>query len=72
MNQLKKIAYKIIPVFTIKVDLFGWMTAFLGIIAIRSFTEQFLAVTPLLSPYEVVIEYVHNLFFFHCSISNPK
>ncbi|KKP78390.1 MAG: hypothetical protein A2271_03390 [Candidatus Moranbacteria bacterium RIFOXYA12_FULL_35_19] len=45
-----------------------WTLGFLGMIFFRCFTEQFLALAKPLAPYEVVVEYIHNFYFFSLAI----
>jgi len=47
-----------------EVSVIGWTGVFLGVIFLRTFTEQFLAKTSTIAPYEAVLEFIHNLLFF--------
>lgn len=47
-----------------RTDIVSWVLIFLSIIFLRSFVEQFLAVTKPLSLLETLMEFTHNLYFF--------
>ncbi|MDO9231242.1 MAG: UbiA family prenyltransferase [bacterium] len=68
MNRLKKIENCLVSLFEKRASLLSWTMAFLGIIFIRGFIEQFIAFSKPLSPYESVLEYVHNFYFFSLAI----
>ncbi len=68
MNKIKKIENCLVELFEKKASLLSWIMAFLGIIFIRGFIEQFIAFSKPLSPYESVLEYVHNFYFFSLTI----
>lgn len=61
MNKLKEAIGKILEV---QVSAIRFSVVFLGVIAIRIFIEQFLAKSAPLGFYQIVIEYIHNLYFF--------
>lgn len=68
MNTLMKIENRLVSLFEKKVSLLSWMMAFLSVIFIRIFIEQFLALAKPILPYEVVIEYVQSFYFFSLAI----
>ena len=47
-----------------KVSLLAWTGGFLSVILLRIFIEQFMAKSVKISDYQLVIEYIHNLYFF--------
>jgi hypothetical protein len=64
MERVKKIARGL---FDQKVSFLSVVSIFLGVIFLRVFVEQFIARSTPLSSYEIVIEYIHNLYFFSIS-----
>ena len=64
MNKLKKIENFLDNLLEKKANLLSWIVAFLSVIFIRIFIEQFLALAKPILPYEVVIEYVQSFYFF--------
>ncbi|MFA6159899.1 MAG: UbiA family prenyltransferase [Parcubacteria group bacterium] len=68
MNKLKKIENFLNDLLEKKASLLSWIMAFLSIIFIRIFIEQFLALAKPILPYEVVIEYVQSFYFFSLTI----
>ncbi|HRY82511.1 MAG TPA: UbiA family prenyltransferase [Candidatus Moranbacteria bacterium] len=61
MDKIQKLFNNL---FEKKASLLVWIMAFLGIIFIRCFIEQFLALSKPLSFYEAILEYIHNFYFF--------
>lgn len=61
MEKLRKFAGNMLEK---DVPIIGWVGVFLGVIFLRTFTEQFLAKTSAIAPYEAVLEFIHNLLFF--------
>lgn len=51
-----------------KTGLLNWTGSFLAIIVLRVFIEQFLSKTIHISPYNIILEFAHNLFFFSLTI----
>jgi len=51
-----------------RVGLSTWTLGFLGMVFFRCFIEQFLTLVKPLVPYEAVIEYIHNFYFFSLAI----
>ena len=47
-----------------KISLLIFVFSFLGILLLRVFIEHFAALSPSVSTYEIVIEYVHDIYFF--------
>lgn len=45
----------------------AWIAVFLSAMVLRSFIERFLAKTSPDSDYEVIVEFIHNIFFFGIS-----
>lgn len=68
MNKFKKIENFFNGLFEKRVSLLSWIFAFLGIIFVRCFVEQFVAFSKPMLPYESVLEYVHNFYFFSLAI----
>jgi len=65
---MKKIWRKICQEFTVtlnkKISFLSFAATFLLVIFLRVFIEQFIAESAPIYPYEIVIEYIHNLYFF--------
>jgi hypothetical protein len=61
MDKLRKIVDSLIEQ---KISLAAFSATFLGIIILRIFEEQFIAKSVSISFYEVIIEIIHNLYFF--------
>ena len=68
MNKLEKIELFLNSLFEKKASLLSWIMAFLSVIFVRIFIEQFLALANPILPYEVVIEYVQSFYFFSLAI----
>ncbi|HRZ94987.1 MAG TPA: UbiA family prenyltransferase [Candidatus Moranbacteria bacterium] len=47
-----------------KISLLAWAGIFSSIIMLRVFTEQFVARSAKISEYQLIIEYIHNFYFF--------
>lgn len=47
-----------------RVGAIAWMLVFLSVIFLRSFVEQFLAVSRPLTILETIVEFIHNFYFF--------
>ncbi|MFA7319289.1 MAG: UbiA family prenyltransferase [Parcubacteria group bacterium] len=50
-----------------RADLLTWLSVFLSVIFLRSFVEQFLAISTPLTILETIMEFIHNLYFFSLS-----
>lgn len=50
-----------------KVSLLTLFLSFLGILALRVFIEHFIAKSTPIAPFELIIEYIHDLYFFGLS-----
>jgi chlorophyll synthase len=61
---MKKIEKIVNAMINQKVNLAGFSTVFLSVIAIRVFVEQFVSRSIPISFYDTVIEFIHNLYFF--------
>lgn len=61
MERIRKITDRL---WDIQVSILSWIGAFLSIIFIRCFLEQFVAHAASLTLYERTIEFIHNLYFF--------
>ena len=61
MDRIKKIINNLLAQ---KVSLVAFSGTFLGVIILRIFEEQFIAKSVPISFYDVVIEIIHNLYFF--------
>jgi 4-hydroxybenzoate polyprenyltransferase len=61
MQKLEKLLDKLLDT---KISLAAFSGGFMAIIFLRMFTEQFMARSLQISDYQIVIEYIHNLYFF--------
>ncbi len=51
-----------------RVSAMTWLLTFLGVMFLRSFVEQFIAVTKSITLLETVLEFIHNFYFFSLTI----
>lgn len=64
---MRKINLLIENVFKKEADIFSCLSSFFCFLVLRCFCEQYVALSSPLSPQEVLVEFIHNLFFFGIS-----